>query len=293
MISEITKKSKNMKTIRLLVLFALVLGCFNSCSKDDDNAPEPQEIPINSGNNNSGNDNSGNNNSGNNNSGNGDSGGSSVQGLQAIDLGLSVKWANYNVGAKSMEEYGDLYAWGETSTKASFENTTYQYYHKGYKDKDGITIDSVYYDRIGNEILIDYGNKQYSSYDISKTEYDVAHVKWGGNWRMPTSKELKELIDNCTWKWASVNEIYGYKVTGKNGNYIFLPASGSGLKKGRTDDNKTGNYMSSTLVDQEHLSSSSSNIKEWGFFGVDFEKREIYYGTHGRTWGYSVRPVSD
>ena len=256
-----------MKTIRLLILFAIVLGSFNSCSKDDNDEP-------------------GSTNNGNNNSEN-------VEGLQAIDLGLSVKWANYNVGAKSEEEYGDLYAWGETSPKSSYENTTYQYYHTGYKDKDGVTIDSIYYERIGNEILIDYGNKQYPSYDISKTEYDVAHVKWGGKWRMPTSKELKELRENCSWKWVSINEIFGYQITGKNGNYIFLPASGSGLKKGRAGDNETGNYMSSTLVDSEHLSISSTDPQEWGFFGVDFQKLEIYYGTHGRAWGYSVRPVSD
>ena len=261
-----------MRTIRLLVLFALVLGSFNSCSKDDNDEPS-----INNGNNNSENDNSSN---------------FPNIGLQAIDLGLSVKWANCNVGAKSMEEFGDLYAWGETSTKSSYDKTNYQYYHKGYKDKDGITIDSAYYDRIGNETSIDYGNKQYSSYDISKTEYDVAYVKWGGKWRMPTYKELKELKDSCTWKWASVNDIYGYKVTSKNGNYIFLPAAGAGLKDGRDYMNKDGNYTSSTLVDQQHLSGNSDS-KEWGFFGIDFSKNEIYYGTHGRCWGYSVRPVFD
>ena len=54
-------------------------------------------------------------------------------------------------------------------------------------------------------------------------EYDVATANWGGSWRMPTLAEMKELINNCTWEWTTQNGVYGRKVTGPNGNSIFLP----------------------------------------------------------------------
>ena len=62
--------------------------------------------------------------------------------------------------------------------------------------------------------------------NISGTRYDVAHVKWGGSWRMPTEKEIRELVDNCFWKWTTYNGVAGQLVTGPNGNSIFLPATG-------------------------------------------------------------------
>ena len=62
--------------------------------------------------------------------------------------------------------------------------------------------------------------------DIGGTSRDVAHVRWGSSWRMPTLEEFKELIDNCDWKWTTRNGVSGYRVTGKNGNSIFLPAAG-------------------------------------------------------------------
>ena len=101
---------------------------------------------------------------------------------------------------------------------------------------------------------------------------------------------MKELKDNCAWKWASINDFYGYKVTGKNGNYIFLPAGGYGGAKGKDGNNKYGNYISSTLMDKQH----SPNGLEWMYFyGIDFGSNEIYFGEHGRIWGFSIRAVSD
>lgn len=88
---------------------------------------------------------------------------------EAIDLGLSVKWASCNVGAQSPEEYGDYLQW------------------------DGS---------------------------------DLAHSALGGKWFMPTLEEGQELIDKCTWEWCELNGVTGYKVTGPNGNSIFLPATG-------------------------------------------------------------------
>lgn len=119
---------------------------------------------------------------------------------EAIDLGLSVKWASCNLGASSPEEYGDLFAWGEVETKSSFTKSNYLYY-------DSYTMS-----------YIDIGG------DIGGTNYDVAHVKLGGSWRLPTRKEYQELLVSCDCKWTMFNGRNGYKFTSKiNGNSIFFP----------------------------------------------------------------------
>lgn len=117
---------------------------------------------------------------------------------ESIDLGLSVEWATCNVGANAPEEFGGYFAWGETEEKDSYKKSN-------YKLQD-FTLDST-------------------MTDISGTQYDVAHVRWGGDWRMPTLDEFDELCRRCTWKWTTLNDVSGYLVTGPNGNSIFLPAA--------------------------------------------------------------------
>jgi hypothetical protein len=124
-----------------------------------------------------------------------------------VDLGLSVKWATCNVGATTPEEYGDYFAWGETEAKQNFSWEIYKWCNG---TKSTIT--------------------KYNATDGFTTllpEDDAAHVNWGGQWRMPTKEELTELREQCTWKWVTINGIKGNKVTGPNGNSIFLPAGGS------------------------------------------------------------------
>ena len=261
----------------LITTFTIMLlgGAMVSCGGDDDNSENAPVNPLepNNGSNNN----------------NNESNDSPPKGVEAVDLGLSVKWASMNVGATSKEDHGDLYSWGETSTKTTYTKANYQFYHTGYIDKDGVKIDSAYYERIGKDVYLEIDGKQYVTFDIAGTVYDVAHIKWGGKWRLPTYKELKELKDNCVWKWASINDFYGYKVTGKNGNYIFIPAAGYGGTEGKDNSNKEGNYVSSTLPNK-----ISPYSFEWGYvYGIDFDASEIYLGEHGRIWGFSVRPVSD
>ena len=122
---------------------------------------------------------------------------------QSVDLGLpsGTKWASYNVGATKPEEYGGYYAWGETEEKEVYYESNYEYYKYGS--------------------YVDLGH------DIGGTEYDVAHVKWGGNWVMPTFDDIAELDYYCTHEWTTLNGVNGCKFTSKiNGNSIFLPAAG-------------------------------------------------------------------
>ncbi len=182
---------------------------------------------------------------------------------EAIDLGLSVKWASCNVGATAPEEYGGYYAWGETEEKSNYGGN-----YKYWSDKNGDgNWDSNEYVNIGS--------------DISGTQYDVAHVKWGGSWRMPTLEEQQELLDNCNWYWAKLNGIYGYRVTGPNGNSIFLPAAGyrNGTKLNGWGSN--GLYWSSSLN-----SSDSSDASILYFFSGNYG-----WGNDYRNYGLTVRPV--
>ena len=123
---------------------------------------------------------------------------------EAIDLGLpsGTKWAPWNVGASKPEDHGGYYAWGETEEKEVYDWSTY-----------------IHCDGTQNTCY-DIGT------DITGTDYDVAHVKWGGLWEMPTLEQVKELLAKCSSEWTTVNGIYGSKLTGPNGNSIFFPAAG-------------------------------------------------------------------
>lgn len=174
---------------------------------------------------------------------------------KAVDLGLSVKWATYNVGASSPEEIGDYYAWGEIDTKSEYSYSNYECWN------------------------IDY--------EISGTEYDVAHVKWGGSWRMPTKVEMEELINSCTWKYTLCNGVEGALAIGKNGNSIFLPICGVLFKTYRL---KWGEYWTSTKDDGEYTSPYKLQ-----FLGdnILYSISDVSISDSYGYWGQCVRPVCD
>lgn len=129
--------------------------------------------------------------------------------INAVDLGLpsGTLWADRNVGADSPEAYGDYFAWGETSTKSIYDGRNYKWRQDSSK----------------------YGNSRFGSAFNKNTlnlADDAAYVNMGAQWRMPTYKELNELRSKCTWTWTTIKGTKGYKVTGPNGNSIFLPAAG-------------------------------------------------------------------
>ena len=138
-----------------------------------------------------------------------------------VDLGLSVKWATCNIGATKPEEYGDYFAWGEVSPKDSFSEENHKWIRTWWHEtEDGSCPIPGYHSH--TEFT------KYHSHVDGKTildkEDDAAVVNWGENWRMPTWDETKELLDKCIWEMTSQNGVSGFKVTGTNGNSIFLPA---------------------------------------------------------------------
>ena len=181
-------------------------------------------------------------------------------GHEYVDLGLSVKWATCNVGAKTPEEYGDYFAWGETTTKAE--------YTEGNCPTYGLSISELqsqgYIDSNGN----------------LTARYDAARANWGGSWRMPTYDELNELLNNCTWTWTTQNGVNGYKVKGPNGNSIFLPASGYRYGSSLGYAGSYGYYWSSTPDGSYYYA-----------YYLNFGSDDHRMGYFDRYYGRIVRPV--
>ncbi len=138
--------------------------------------------------------------------------------VEAVDLGLSVKWADCNVGALFPDEIGFYYAWGEIERTTSNIDKGYKYW-SDYKWSYGAYNKLTKYCTSSDYGIVD--NKK-----SLEPEDDVAHVKLGGTWRMPTSDELWELKDNCSWYWTdnyNGTSAYGYIVKSeRTGKHIFI-----------------------------------------------------------------------
>lgn len=145
-------------------------------------------------------------------------------GAEPVDLGLSVLWAPWNVGAKAPEQYGNYYAWGDINP------------HR-YYDQEGYTAEFY------------KGPETIPSAGVSGSDaYDVAVVKWkDGNWRMPTQKEALELVNRCFWTEDQLNGVNGWTVKGPNGNTIFLPKGGRCIDRRFEQVGEVGHYWQGTV----------------------------------------------
>lgn len=179
----------------------------------------------------------------------------------AVDLGLpsGTLWADRNVGADAPEAYGDYFAWGETEPKDYYD-------WSNYKWCDGSYSTITKYTTVGICLYLDD---------------DAAYVNMGAEWRMPTYEEQDELKTKCTWIWTTQNNVNGYKVTGNNGNSIFLPSAGYRHDSNLSVAGIDGYYWSSSL---NGASPSTSYIH---FFDSMF--KGSYYLE--RCFGCSVRAV--
>ena len=172
---------------------------------------------------------------------------------EAVDLGLSVLWSDRNVGALTPFDYAPLLDWN------AFE-----------QDFTPAWLRDMPLD--GEDL------------DFSGSEHDFATRSWGEPWRLPTRKEITELMEKCTWTWTSRNGVDGMKVTGPNGNSIFLPASGRTDHGDRYDLGEYGHYWSGTL---------SSDPGHY-LFELVFRDNGCYYSyVHKNISGESLRPVQD
>ena len=184
----------------------------------------------------------------------------------AVDMGTTVKWAAYNVGANKPEGFGDYYAWGETQTKKDYSWTTYL----DSPNRDGESFTKYFVGEGGKTEL--------------EPEDDVAHIKWGENWRMPAGEEWTDLLEKCMWEWITYEGIKGYMVYGF-GDYktIFLPAAGGSSGGILYEKGNTGYYWSSSL---------NSASQAWL---LEFDPYVGYSRclSHSRSLGCSIRPVCE
>ena len=179
-----------------------------------------------------------------------------------IDLGLpsGTKWACCNVDTdhpenQSPTNYGGYYAWGETETKSTYNRSTYKYYNNG----DYVSLGS----------------------DIGGTKYDVAHVKWGDPWVMPTEELLAELKNNCTFTWTTQNNVIGCEFTGPSGGSIFLPAAGD-------RQNSNLNYVGFRGY---CWSSTQDPSRAYNAIDMFFTSSGTGWDLYPRYYGRNVRPV--
>ncbi|MCQ2051327.1 MAG: hypothetical protein MJY74_03895 [Bacteroidaceae bacterium] len=159
-----------------------------------------------------------------------------------VDMGLSVKWAECNIGASSPEQYGNYYSWGETSTKSVYNKKSYGY--------------------LNNPSVL----------PLSR---DIANVKLGGSCRMPTNEEWKELIEKCDWTWMQYKGVYGYRVEADNGNCIFLPAAGWRGSGSLGIAGSDGHYWSSSLNVND---SGNAYVLNFNSSGLSRYYDNRYYG---------------
>ena len=211
-----------------------------------------------------------------------------TNGHEWIDLGLpsGTKWATFNVGADSPEEYGNYYAWGETKSKEIYSWNTYKYCNNGNNSElTKYCVDSSY---------------GYNGFTDNKTELetvdDAATVNWGSGWRMPSEEKIEELQDSSYTIMVSIkqNGVNGCLIISKsNGNSIFLPYAGATGRAGVISyAGEGGVYSSRTLMSSFDVAARqlvivSSSLEYYHYVAVRAGLNDCCY----RNWGKSVRAV--
>ncbi len=195
-----------------------------------------------------------------------------LNGHEFVDLGLpsGLLWATCNVGSTTPEGYGDYFAWGETTTKTTYDWSTYRYCNGS------------------NSTLTKYCNKpSYGNNGFTdnlttlEASDDAATANWGSGWRMPTKEEFEELNSNCTVSLTTQNGVNGHLFTGPNGNSIFLPAAGDRLDSSLLNVGSCGYYWSSSL-----------RTDDPGYaWNLSFFSGNYYMSYFNRYYGLTVRAV--
>lgn len=205
------------------------------------------------------------------------------RGHEYVDLGITdeqgrpIYWAKCNIGAGSPENFGLYFAWGDTEGHSSNgingtqpDGYSYDWAHAPFNNGSS-TFNNSYFRTI--EDVVSPGG-------VLAPEYDAAHVKWGGDWRMPTKEEQDALRARCLWTWNE--DKHGFTVTGSNGNSIFLPAVGNRYESALVGAGSNGPYLSSSIDDR---------TSGRAYVLLFFSNGTVYYTSVDFCYGYTVRPV--
>lgn len=204
-----------------------------------------------------------------------DSGNNKTRMAVDLDLPSGTKWANMNLGATSVEEYGYYYAWGEVSgygigTSRTYSWANYKYSGNTYKSLTKYCTNSGYGTVDRRSILL--------------TSDDAAFSGWGGSWRIPTTADFEELYINTTHAWTEINGVKGQKFTSKsNGKSIFIPASGYRNGANHLAKNSSGYYWANSI----YQNSEPCYANVFFFSSGKIENSDPMY----RCYGITIRPV--
>ena len=219
----------------------------------------------------------------------------------AVDLGIvmtredgttyKLYWAKSNLSESGLcanpEDYGDYYAWGETAPYYTEGHSQERICDSWIDDKTGYDWPSYKWCKGSSTTLTKYNTDSFRGTVDNKTvlepDDDVAHVKLGGKWRMPTDEEWTALHEQCTWTTITQNDIYGKIVTAPNGNSIFLPPTGHRLYIYRDGAGSEGSYWSSSL----------KTVSPYCAWYMDITEAPLIRRSGGRYFGRAVRPVSE
>ena len=179
--------------------------------------------------------------------------------ISAVDLGLSVKWADKNLWAKFPAQHGKYYAWGEVEPKETYSWDNYKW---------GNSPSTL------SKYCLKASNGTVDGKSVLEASDDVASVLLGGKWRMPTAAEWEELRTSCTWTKETVDGVFGYRISG-NDTSIFIPAAG-GYDGDQLMKESYGFYWSSTLYETKSnfvnilyfLTGSTSMTQAYRYYGL-------------------------
>ncbi len=208
---------------------------------------------------------------------------------EAIDLGLSVKWASWNIGASTSSEGEDYFAWGEVLGSGDGKNNFDFYSYKWYEGQKTETpgLESEVIPRYNYDSA--YG--PVDNLDVLKPEDDVASTKLGSSWRMPTKAEFEELRNRCVWVWTTENGIAGMRITSKVSGHtdksIFLPGAGNIVNTTYQSVGEHGSYWSSNL---DHFTSYQA---PYGAICIHFSGSYYFLQGSNRSCGFTIRAVTD
>ena len=172
---------------------------------------------------------------------------------EAIDMGLSVKWASFNLGATDETGRGYLVGWGDNTAVNESEN-------------------------------LNFYPKKTPPATIINTEFDLAQLLWGGDWRLPTDAEFLELIEACEWTWDEYRQ--GYVATAQNGSSLFFPATGYRIGHEIEDSEALNGYYWTGLLSKENEYALAAKIGE-----AEGGSTTVILDQLKRCYGLAIRPV--
>lgn len=197
---------------------------------------------------------------------------------EPVDLGLSVKWASFNVGATVPEEFGMYFAWGETEEKNDYSWARYRWCRS--KNDELFPYELIKYNYDSKWGIVD-------DLDVLEPADDAAHIKLGGTWRMPTAEEMQELLAHCLFRKMTLNGVKGFKcsslVKGYEDQWIFFPNAGAANGESYYVDGNYAHYATATL----DRGSSTPRYAKVLKYSVSY----VYFDSVIRHCGISVRAV--